>query len=51
MNDDKTAKDYNIEGGSVLHLVSWVNLLEANWTVCLLHAWNKCFLHPSLLLS
>ena len=21
MNDDKTAKDYNIEGGSVLHLV------------------------------
>jgi hypothetical protein len=22
MNDDKTAKDYNIEGGSVLHLVS-----------------------------
>ena len=22
MNDDKQAKDYNIEGGSVLHLVS-----------------------------
>ena len=22
MNDEKTAKDYNIEGGSVLHLVS-----------------------------
>eukprot|EP00983_Pelagomonas_calceolata_P056229 1144497-Pelagomonas_calceolata.AAC.7 len=22
MNDDKTARDYNIEGGSVLHLVS-----------------------------
>ncbi len=22
MNDDKMAKDYNIEGGSVLHLVS-----------------------------
>lgn len=22
MNDDKAAKDYNIEGGSVLHLVS-----------------------------
>jgi hypothetical protein len=22
MNDDKSAKDYNIEGGSVLHLVS-----------------------------
>lgn len=21
MNDDKTARDYNIEGGSVLHLV------------------------------
>jgi hypothetical protein len=21
MNDEKTAKDYNIEGGSVLHLV------------------------------
>ena len=21
MNDDKTASDYNIEGGSVLHLV------------------------------
>jgi hypothetical protein len=21
MNDDKVAKDYNIEGGSVLHLV------------------------------
>jgi ubiquitin-like protein Nedd8 len=21
MNDDRTAKDYNIEGGSVLHLV------------------------------
>jgi len=21
MNDDKTAKEYNIEGGSVLHLV------------------------------
>ena len=25
MNDDKTAKDYNIEGGSVLHLVSSLN--------------------------
>ena len=23
MNDDKAAKDYNIEGGSVLHLVSF----------------------------
>ena len=25
MNDEKTAKDYNIEGGSVLHLVSYMN--------------------------
>jgi hypothetical protein len=24
MNDDKTARDYNIEGGSVLHLVSYL---------------------------
>ena len=24
MNDDKMAKDYNIEGGSVLHLVSTI---------------------------
>jgi hypothetical protein len=24
MNDEKTAKDYNIEGGSVLHLVRFV---------------------------
>ena len=31
MNDDKMAKDYNIEGGSVLHLVSLsVMLLHAN---------------------
>ena len=28
MNDDKTAKDYNIEGGSVLHLVSPIK----HWT-------------------
>ena len=27
MNDDKMAKDYNIEGGSVLHLVSACLLL------------------------
>lgn len=27
MNDDKTAKDYNIEGGSVLHLVGGTNPL------------------------
>ena len=26
MNDDKLAKDYNIEGGSVLHLVSFLLL-------------------------
>lgn len=25
MNDDKLAKDYNIEGGSVLHLVLGLN--------------------------
>lgn len=25
MNDDKAAKDYNIEGGSVLHLVSYLH--------------------------
>jgi hypothetical protein len=25
MNDEKLAKDYNIEGGSVLHLVSHVS--------------------------
>lgn len=24
MNDDKTARDYNIEGGSVLHLVCFL---------------------------
>jgi Ubiquitin family len=34
MNDDKLAKDYNIEGGSVLHLVgiiaacgAWIGLM------------------------
>ena len=31
MNDDKLAKDYNIEGGSVLHLV------RANLPMSLLH--------------
>ena len=25
MNDDKTARDYNIEGGSVLHLVCFLS--------------------------
>jgi hypothetical protein len=38
MNDDKTAKDYNIEGGSVLHLVR----------CCLaLHSGDRPFLSPS----
>ncbi len=27
MNDDKTARDYNIEGGSVLHLVCLLPVL------------------------
>ena len=30
MNDEKMAKDYNIEGGSVLHLVSPNVLLCCN---------------------
>lgn len=33
MNDDKTAKEYNIEGGSVLHLV-----LALRGGVCVLQA-------------
>lgn len=32
MNDDKTAKDYNIEGGSVLHLVRHSHVQEASDT-------------------
>lgn len=35
MNDDKTAKDYNIEGGSVLHLVRGINPLY-----CLYDQWS-----------
>jgi hypothetical protein len=34
MNDDKSAKDYNIEGGSVLHLVSVafsLGLFDSHW--------------------
>ena len=34
MNDEKMAKDYNIEGGSVLHLVS---------AVCVKHIMCCCF--------
>ena len=30
MNDDKVAKDYNIEGGSVLHLVRPCTLQHIN---------------------
>ena len=29
MNDDKVAKDYNIEGGSVLHLVRALRYMAA----------------------
>lgn len=32
MNDDKLAKDYNIEGGSVLHLVNGLNLYQTRST-------------------
>ena len=34
MNDEKMAKDYNIEGGSVLHLVSHVALGSSSLCCC-----------------
>ena len=34
MNDDKMAKDYNIEGGSVLHLVRCCSVHHASLSIC-----------------